>query len=219
MFDQIAPRYDLLNHVLSGGTDIAWRRLAVKEALRPSMRRVLDLACGTGDMAMEIRQHAHAGCEVIGADFSAPMLRKAQVKAPDGSIAWIEADGLRLPFASESFDLVTIAFGIRNMESLEGGLREMRRVLRPGGTIAILEFSKPENAIVRGLYMPYFLHVLPRIGALLSQKSAYLYLPFSVVHFPGRKELARTMQRCGIGQVRHCALSLGIAALHLGVRE
>jgi len=219
MFSQIAPRYDLLNHLLSANTDIAWRRLLVREAVEPRQRRILDLACGTGDLALEMHRAARPDCEIVGADFAGPMLRRAREKSRSTPLSWIEADGLRLPFASESFDLVTIAFGIRNMESLEGGLAEMHRVLRPGGRVAILEFSQPENALVHALYMPYFLHVLPRIGALLSQRSAYLYLPHSVLHFPGRRELARLMKRSGFGRVRHCALSFGIAALHIGEKS
>lgn len=221
MFDTIAPRYDLLNRVLSGGTDVAWRRLTVGEVLRGDEENILDIACGTGDLALALHRQAPPRCRVTGTDFSAPMLRLAQQKLPPGPgapIDWIHGDGLRLPFADASFDLVTIAFGIRNMESLEGGLAEMRRVLRPGGRLAVLEFSQPENAIIRGLYMPYFLHVLPRIGALLSRRSAYLYLPQSVLHFPGRRELARIMRRCGFTRVRHCPISLGIAALHIAER-
>lgn len=216
MFDAIAPRYDLLNRLLSGGTDVAWRRLTVREVLRGDEGRILDIACGTGDLAFALRREAPPQCRIVGADFSAPMLRLARRKDLREAISWIHGDGLRLPFADASFDLVTIAFGIRNMESLEGGLREMHRVLRPGGRLAILEFSRPENALVRSLYMPYFLHVLPRVGALLSRRSAYRYLPHSVLHFPGRRELAGIMHRCGFARVRHCSISLGIAALHIG---
>ncbi len=219
MFGEISDRYDLLNRLLSAGTDVAWRNLAVREALRPSDRRVVDLACGTGDLALALRRKAHPACTVVGMDFTAPMLRIAQRKGarnPAGSVHWVEGDGLRLPLPSGSVDLVTIAFGIRNMESLEGALREIHRVLRPGGRLAVLEFSRPGNKLVETLYYPYFLHVLPRLGALISNRSAYLYLPQSVLHFPGRRELARIMKREGFGRVRHCALSFGIAALHIG---
>lgn len=215
MFGEIADRYDLLNRILSGYTDVSWRKLVVEQVVTPQTRRVLDLACGTGDLALEIRRAAAPDCEVIGADFSGPMLRHAHRKDRDGSINWVEADGLRLPFQDAQFDLLTIAFGIRNMESMQQGLSEMLRVLRPGGTLAILEFSQPENRIIRSLVQPYFLHVLPRIGALLSQRSAYLYLPFSILHFPGRRELARIIRRAGFGRVRHCALTFGIAAVHI----
>lgn len=218
MFDSIAHRYDLLNHLLSGGTDIAWRRYAVSKILQGGERRVLDLACGTGDLALEIQRRVNPGAEVIGVDFSGGMLRLAHQKNST-DVQWIQGDGLRLPFPDGTFDLVTIAFGIRNMESLEGGLREIHRVLRPGGRLGILEFSKPENPLVRTVYMPYFLHVLPRIGALLSRRSAYLYLPHSVLHFPNRYELASKMRDAGFGRVRHRPLTLGIAALHIGDRK
>lgn len=216
MFSQIAPRYDLLNHLLSANTDVRWRRIVVDEAVNHSQRRILDLACGTGDLAIEMSRHAHPGCQIIGADFARPMLQRARQK--DASVPWIEADGLRLPFHDAQFDLVTIAFGIRNMESLEDALAEIHRVLKPGGTAAILEFSQPENPFIRAIYYPYFLYALPWIGALLSQKSAYLYLPSSVLHFPNRRELAHLMKKNGFSRVRHCSLSMGIAAIHLGTR-
>ena len=222
MFGSIAERYDLLNHLLSANTDIAWRRLVVEQVLTGRETAILDVACGTGDLALELHKSAPRDCTVVGLDFTGPMLRIARKKSlGSGSedITWIEGDGLHLPFGDGEFDLLTIAFGIRNMESLEGALREMLRVLRPGGKLAILEFSQPDNVLIRSLYMPYFLHVLPRIGALLSRKSAYLYLPFSALHFPRRKELARLMLRCGYGRVRHCALSFGIAALHIGEKS
>ena len=218
MFSQIARRYDLLNHLLSGGVDIAWRRQLVRDALEPRHRRVLDVACGTADLALALRRAAHPAARVAGADFARPMLRLAQKKSPR-EVKWIQADGLNLPFADNSFDLVTIAFGIRNMESLAGALAEFHRVLRPGGRVAILEFSQPENFLVRSVYHPYFLHVLPRIGAALSQRRAYLYLPHSVLHFPGRRELARRMKRTGFTRVRHASLSFGIAAIHLGEKK
>lgn len=218
MFSDIAARYDLLNHLLSGNTDVAWRRLLVREAVSGGEQAVLDVACGTGDLALEIRRAIPDSAAVLGVDFAGPMLHNAlrKSRARNATITWIEGDGLRLPFADNQFDLLTIAFGIRNMESLPGALREFRRVLRPGGRLAILEFSRPENPLVRAVYYPYFLHVLPRIGALLSRKSAYLYLPFSVLHFPKRGELARMMLRAGYSHVRHCALTFGIAALHIG---
>ncbi len=219
MFGEISGRYDLLNRLLSGGTDVAWRNLVVREALRPADRRIVDLACGTGDLALALRRKASSACTVVGVDFSRPMLRIARRKGARRAhrpVHWVEGDGLRLPLASNSADLMTIAFGIRNMESLDGALREMHRVLRPGGRLAILEFSRPGNTLVKALYYPYFLHVLPRLGALISNRSAYLYLPHSVLHFPGRQELARIMKRSGFGRVRHCALSFGIAALHIG---
>lgn len=221
MFSEIAPRYDLLNHLLSAGTDIAWRDMVARETAKPEHRMVLDVACGTGDLALTLRRELPPEATVVGADFTGPMLRIAKEKAFDvdaEGVHWVEADGLRLPFPDNTFDLVTIAFGIRNMESLDGALREFLRVLKPGASLAILEFSQPTNLVVRTLYQPYFLHVLPRVGALLSQKSAYMYLPHSVLHFPGQKDLARLMQRAGYCRVRHASLSLGIAALHHGTK-
>lgn len=219
MFADIAGRYDFLNRLLSARTDVAWRNLVVREALRPGDRLIVDLACGTGDLAFALRAKANSSCRVLGIDFTGPMLRVAQGKerrAAPGPVTWIEGDGLNLPLESETVDLLTIAFGIRNMESLERAFAEIHRVLRPGGRLAVLEFSQPENRLVQALYYPYFLHVLPRLGALISNQSAYLYLPHSVLHFPGRKDLARIMKRGGFRRVRHCALSFGIAALHVG---
>lgn len=216
MFAEIAPRYDLLNHLLSGNTDIAWRKMVVESCVTSDQRAILDLACGTGDLALEIRRKAHPHCTVAGVDFTGPMLRLAADKPGAHGVTWVEGDGLRIPFQDNSFDLVTVAFGIRNMESLDGALREILRVLRPGGELAILEFSHPTNPLFRRLYHFYFLNILPQVGAALSRKSAYLYLPHSVLHFPDRKQLAQTMIANGYRGVRHCALTLGIAALHVG---
>jgi demethylmenaquinone methyltransferase / 2-methoxy-6-polyprenyl-1,4-benzoquinol methylase len=219
MFNQIAGRYDLLNRVLSGGIDRAWRRRATRDSIITDQRNILDLACGTGDLALELRKAAHADATVIGADFSDPMLRKAQEKSTQVRISWVEADGLKLPFPDNHFDLVTIAFGIRNMESLDKALKEINRVLKPNGLLTILEFTQPKNWLIRAAYYPYFLYVLPLLGVLLSQKSAYLYLPHSVLHFPNRKQLANKMKRHGYHQVRHCALTFGIAAIHQGRKK
>lgn len=219
MFAEIAPRYDLLNHLLSANVDILWRRMAADLVLaHPKVKRVLDVACGTGDMALEIARRRPA-LQVVGADFTGPMVQRAAQKsgARGGSarrILWLEADGLQLPFPDGSFDAATIAFGIRNMESLDAGLREMGRVLRPGGLLVILECTPPESAFNRFVMQPYFLHVLPRIGALLSQRQAYLYLPHSVMHFPSRRALAKKLQHCGYRRVRHRLLHFGMAALH-----
>lgn len=223
MFADIAPRYDVLNRILSGGTDILWRRRAAREGLAAvegaPPRRILDLACGTGDLALELRRQS-PGAQVYGADFTRAMLSLAREKSPRAgrAVRWVEADGLHLPFADATFDLVTIAFGIRNMESLDRGLREMRRVLRPGGALCVLEFTPPENALVRSVVIPYFLHVLPRVGAALSRKSAYLYLPHSILHFPARRELAARMRANGLRRVRHATLQFGVAAIHVANR-
>jgi demethylmenaquinone methyltransferase/2-methoxy-6-polyprenyl-1,4-benzoquinol methylase len=216
MFGRIAKRYDLLNHVLSGWTDVDWRRFTAREALVHQPKRILDIACGTGDLALELKGQAGTGAQVVGADFTFPMLQIAGEKS--SSIPWVQADGLRLPFPDASFDLVTVAFGLRNMESWEGGIREMARVLAPGGRAVVLEFSQPENALIRAVFLPYFVHVLPRIAGLLSEGRAYSYLSHSVMHFPGRRKLATMMKENGFPRVRHCALSFGIAALHVGIK-
>ncbi|MEO8377916.1 MAG: bifunctional demethylmenaquinone methyltransferase/2-methoxy-6-polyprenyl-1,4-benzoquinol methylase UbiE [Candidatus Sumerlaeota bacterium] len=218
MFSEIAQRYDLLNHLLSANTDVAWRKRTVDECLTGNEMAILDLACGTGDLSLEIASRVDSGVQIVGADFTGPMLRIAHEKDKATDVSWVEADGMKLPFPSGQFDLLTIAFGLRNMESLEGALREMRRVIRPGGRVAILEFTQPDSTFMRLVYVPYFQHVLPRIAATLSRKSAYLYLQASVMNFPNRRDLARTMQRCGFVRVRHCALSFGIAAIHIAER-
>ncbi|MCB2156228.1 bifunctional demethylmenaquinone methyltransferase/2-methoxy-6-polyprenyl-1,4-benzoquinol methylase UbiE [bacterium] len=216
MFGRIAPTYDLLNHALSMNIDQAWRRYTTRKALRASDRRVLDLACGTGDLAITLRKHADPEAEVIGADFCMPMLKIADRKAP---LSFVQADGLCLPFADASFDLVTIAFGLRNMADPKAGIREMGRVIRPGGRLAILEFTTPQNAVFKGLYLAYFKHILPFAGNLVSGSRAYRYLTDSVLEWPGRPELARWIRAEGFSRVRHRQLTFGIAALHIAEKE
>jgi len=222
MFSAIASRYDLMNHLLSSGIDILWRRRVAREYVTQDQRHILDLACGTGDLALEMRKRAHPDCHIYGADFTGAMLRLAAEKTPAsarGSMTWIEGDGLRLPFPDARFDLLTIGFGIRNMASLDTALGEMYRVLRPGGRLVILEFTTPPNPLVRAVYMPYFLHVLPRIAALLSQRSAYLYLGKSVMNFPKAQQLGEKMVAQGFKEVTWRFLTFGIAAIHMGVRK
>jgi demethylmenaquinone methyltransferase/2-methoxy-6-polyprenyl-1,4-benzoquinol methylase len=223
MFSGIAHRYDLLNHVLSGWTDVAWRRWTAELATEHEPRMILDVACGTGDLAFELARHAPEDATIVGTDFTGAMLRLAAEKTPAvgkrSSYSWIEGDGLHLPFADATFDVVTVAFGLRNMESWEGGIREMNRILKPGGRLVVLEFSQPENALIKALFLPYFVHVLPRIAGLLSEGSAYHYLSASVMNFPGRRKLARMMRENGCARVRHCALTFGIAAIHVGEKE
>src|ERR1700746_1196608 len=192
MFTQIAPRYDLLNHILSLQMDRMWRARTAR-ILQPILERgdatILDLCCGTGDLAFALSQRGKA--RVWGADFAHTMLVRARVKAAEATaengaraIPFVESDALRLPFADGSFDLVTAAFGFRNLANYEAGLREIRRVLKTGGTIAILEFTEPKTGGVGDLYRGYFREVLPRIGAMISgDKSAYSYLPQSVARF------------------------------------
>jgi demethylmenaquinone methyltransferase/2-methoxy-6-polyprenyl-1,4-benzoquinol methylase len=225
MFARIANRYDLLNHLLSGNTDKRWRRLVarrLKEALAVEGALALDVACGTGDLSLELARVAAAGTRVIGTDFCRPMLEIAARKATSAGVSeipFVEGDALSLPFADESFDAASIAFGLRNLSSVEGGLSELRRVLKPGGRAAILEFSSPVVPGFRALFGFYFTRVLPQIGGLLSgSRAAYEYLPDSVSRFPDQKRLAALMTETGFEEVEYQNLTGGIAALHLGTR-
>jgi demethylmenaquinone methyltransferase/2-methoxy-6-polyprenyl-1,4-benzoquinol methylase len=233
MFTQIAPRYDLLNHLLSLELDRLWRRRAARR-LRPTLQHhnalVLDLCCGTGDLALALARVGPA--RIIGADFSHSMLVRAHAKsakrgrAPSHSglassppMPLFEANALRLPFANSSFDLVTSAFGFRNLANYEAGLREIQRVLKPGGTIAILEFTEPPEGLWGDFYRWYFCSVLPRIGGLISgERSAYSYLPKSVARFFRPLELAALMTTVGYQSVDYRVWTLGTVALHTGVR-
>jgi demethylmenaquinone methyltransferase/2-methoxy-6-polyprenyl-1,4-benzoquinol methylase len=219
MFTAIAPRYDLLNHVLSLNTDRRWRRRAV-QALRWNERpsgTYLDLCAGTLDLAIELlRQPGFAG-KVAGADFVVPMLHLGRAK--DRQVMALGADALALPFPERSFDGCVIGFGVRNLADLDRGLGEIARVLKRGGRVVILEFSTPRAWPVRPLYRWYFRRILPLVGRLVSKHTtAYNYLPDSVERFPSPPELATRMQSAGFADVRYQSLSLGIAALHVGVR-
>ena len=226
MFTRIAPRYDLLNHLLSGQMDKRWRARTAKE-LRPILERadaqVLDLCCGTGDLAFSLARSAKA--KVIGADFSHTMLVRARAKAlteANGSapVPFFEADALRLPFADASFDLVTTAFGFRNLANYEAGLREILRVLKPGGTLAILEFTEPAPGFIGGVYRFYCQKVLPKIGGLISgDPAAYAYLPKSVARFFRPDELAGLIDQVGYAHVRYILMMLDSVALHIAVKS
>jgi demethylmenaquinone methyltransferase/2-methoxy-6-polyprenyl-1,4-benzoquinol methylase len=219
MFAGIAKRYDLLNHLLSGNIDKRWRRIVtarVREKLSSSRAHVLDVACGTGDLAFMLFENT--GARVVGTDFCRPMLEIAATKTAH-QIPLIEGDALALPFREGSFEGVTIAFGLRNLASIEGGLAELRRVLKPGGWVAVLEFSRPANAILRPVFGLYFTKVLPLMGGLISgSPSAYTYLPASVQKFPDQQQLSLLMGRAGFEQVQYENLTGGIAALHMGRR-
>jgi demethylmenaquinone methyltransferase/2-methoxy-6-polyprenyl-1,4-benzoquinol methylase len=224
MFTRIAPRYDLLNHLLSAQMDRLWRARTARE-LKPILERpdavVLDLCCGTGDLAFSLQRRAKA--RVLGADFSHSMLLRAREKAlvADGlaPLPFLEADALRLPFADGAFDLVTSAFGFRNLASYEDGLREIFRVLKPGGTIGILEFTEPAPGILGDAYRFYCRTVLPRIGGWISgDADAYAYLPKSVARFFRPEEFVALLRRVGYVQVRYQLMTLGFVALHLGLR-
>ena len=221
MFTAIAPRYDLLNHLLSANVDkLWWRRTARTFAAilaRPDAE-VLDLCCGTGDMAFALRRKG-SECRIAGADFSHAMLVRAAAKSDERQkMRWIETDALRLPFPDESFDLVTSAFGFRNLADYDAGLGEIRRVLKPGGECGILEFNEPRGAIGT-LYRVYFESVLPRIGRLLSgSRGAYSYLPASVQRFPQPDELLQRMQAAGFSKPSWIPYTFGIAGLYRGMR-
>lgn len=223
MFSGIAGRYDLLNHVLSMNIDKRWRRL-VRQKLQPILddpnALILDVACGTGDLSIELQTHADAS--VIGTDFCRPMLAVAAEKNTKGSLAipYVEGDAMRLGFASDSFDAVTIAFGLRNLSNFSDGLAELRRVLKTGGRIVILEFSSPVIPGFRQLFNLYFTRVLPRIGGAVSgSRGAYEYLPDSVSKFPDQKRLVSMMMETGFDGVEYTNLTGGIAAIHTGVKR
>jgi demethylmenaquinone methyltransferase/2-methoxy-6-polyprenyl-1,4-benzoquinol methylase len=218
MFTAIAPRYDLLNHILSANVDrLWWRRTArtFSGILSRPGAQVLDLCCGTGDMAFALGRQGPQS-RITGADFSHAMLVLASAKSANRPVRWIEADALRLPFPDQSFDLITSAFGFRNLADYDTGLREIRRVLRPGGEVGILEFNEPRGLLGR-LYKVYFKSILPRIGKLISgNRSAYSYLPASVARFPTPPELLERMQAAGFREVSWTPYTFGIAGLFRG---
>lgn len=219
MFTSIAPRYDLLNHLLSANVDkLWWRRTGgtFRHILSREGTRVLDLCCGTGDMAFALRKQSKAA-QITGADFSHAMLVRARAKTTNNNpVTWIESDALRLPFPENSFDLVTSAFGLRNLADYDAGLREIFRVLRPGGECGILDFSEP-GGIVGKVYNVYFKSVLPFVGKLISgDNGAYAYLPASVKRFPSPPELIERMGYAGFRETSWTPYSFGIAGLFRG---
>ena len=210
MFDRIAPVYDSMNLVMTAGLDRRWRRATVRETVRAG-DRVLDACCGTGDLAVAARA-AGAG-RVVGVDFSERMLERARRKAPE--LEWVSADVLALPFEDASFDAAVVGFGVRNVEDLEAAVRELRRVLRPGGRLGILEITTPRG-LLRPFYRLWFDRVVPLLGRLLPGGDAYTYLPASVRRFPGPEELAQLLGACGFQAVRFRLFAGGIVALHVG---
>ncbi len=223
MFAEIAPRYDLVNRLLSGGIDIWWRHVTVSRAPPPESGSMLDLCTGTGDLALAYAAKAKDGIRIVAADFCRAMLahgiEKGKKSAPD--IEWVEADATALPFATGAFDLVTVAFGLRNIADTSQGLAEMARVLRPGGRLAILEFSLPKNALVRTAYLCYFRHVLPFIGNCVARNrsDAYTYLNRSVEEFPSGDRLATLVRSAGFSTVDIIPLTFGIATLSIATRS
>jgi demethylmenaquinone methyltransferase / 2-methoxy-6-polyprenyl-1,4-benzoquinol methylase len=209
MFDRIAPVYDVMNRVMTAGLDRRWRRITL-DATVATGDRVLDACCGTGDLAIGARRR---GARVTGLDFSSAMLERARGK--DAGIEWVQGDALALPFEDGSFDAATVGFGVRNVDDLEAGLRELRRVLRDGGRLGILEITTPRGALAP-FYRVWFDRVVPLLGKVLPGGAAYSYLPASVRRFPGPDELQALLERCGFDGVQYRLFAGGIVALHTG---
>ncbi len=227
MFGQIAPWYDFLNHLLSLNIDKRWRdRTARLVPPGPaSAGPMLDLCTGTGDLALTYDRAANGALSIVGADFAHEMLVRAALKSDKAGAAarvqFVECDAQALPFADNTFQLVTISFGLRNVTDMDKGLREMVRVTKPGGRVAVLEFSKPRNRVLGRLYLWYFRYLLPLVGQLLSRskESAYRYLPASVLQFPDYEALADRMRAAGLTDVTFEPFTFGIATLYVGVKE
>lgn len=221
MFAEIAPRYDFLNHALSLNIDKRWRKFVIdklENVLSRPDALALDLCCGTGDLSLELG----ARVPTLGIDFCHPMLKVGNTKVHRSAkpLLLVEGDALRVPTCDEKFDAVTMAFGLRNLESVEGGLQEIHRVLKPEGRAAILEFSHPRNRAFRQLFQFYFTQILPKIGNAVSGSSfAYQYLPESVKSFPDQEKLAKMMQSVGFSNVTYYNLFGGVVALHLGDKK
>lgn len=223
MFTTIAPRYDLLNHVLSFNVDrLWWRRTArvFSNILNRDDARILDLCCGTGDMTFALLRLARSTCEsIVGADFSHTMLQRAVAKDRNQSVRWLEADALQLPFPDDHFHLVTSAFGFRNLADYDAGLKEICRVLQPGGEVGILDFGEPKG-LMGEVYRFYFKRVLPRVGTFLSGvKGPYAYLPASVERFPEPTEMVARMRQAGFQEATWMPYTFGIAGLFRGKKR
>lgn len=224
MFSQIAPRYDFMNHFLSLGIDIRWRKRVLKELRLDGDLPILDCCTGTGDLALMLSKRVAGRVEVVGSDFCAPMLAIAQEKhqrqIPDAPVKFLEADSQDLPFPDQSFQAVTVAFGLRNVQDTRLGLREMLRVCAAGGQVCVLEFSKPTMPVFKQMYEAYFRTILPRIGQTFAKnnRDAYEYLPNSVAEFPSGQALVDLMEQAGLSNVKTTSLTCGIATIYLGDR-
>lgn len=220
MFDNIAPAYDRLNHILSLNIDKGWRHKAVRELVAGDKPlNVLDVACGTGDFTIEIAQKAPSGSKVVGVDLSEEMMRvgrdKVAAAGVDAVLEWGDCEAL--VYGDEQFDRISVGFGVRNFEHLDMGLKEMCRVLKKDGKLVILELSVPSNALLRWCYKLYFLHILPAIGGMLSgNRSAYKYLPASVLNFPAPAKFVAMMQEAGFAVVEHRAFTFGVCRMYVG---
>jgi demethylmenaquinone methyltransferase / 2-methoxy-6-polyprenyl-1,4-benzoquinol methylase len=221
MFDRIAGRYDLMNSAMTAGLHHQWRRRAADRAELDPGDAALDVCCGTGDLAIELRRRVGPSGRVVGADFSEPMLDLARAKAAAAGMAEIEwewADALDLPHPDESFDAVAVGFGVRNLADLRRGLAEMTRMLRPGGRLVILEITQPQRPPLSWFYSLWFDRVVPRLGGVAGDRDAYTYLPESVRTFPPPQALAALMDEAGLERVRYTVLAGGIIAIHSAVR-
>ncbi|MBC8101904.1 MAG: bifunctional demethylmenaquinone methyltransferase/2-methoxy-6-polyprenyl-1,4-benzoquinol methylase UbiE [Cytophagales bacterium] len=224
MFDAIAPRYDLLNSVLSARMHHQWRRVAASEACLAPGGTALDVCTGTGDLAFELARRVGKAGAVIGSDFSAPMLslgekKRSKSRSETSSVRFALADTQSLPFPSSTFDAVTVGFGIRNVADIPLGLREMARVTRPGGRVVLLEFNQPQNPLFAALYRSYSFHLLPFFGGLVSgRRAAYEYLPSSVAAFYSREALSALLQDAGLRDIRITELAFGAVVVHSGVK-
>jgi demethylmenaquinone methyltransferase / 2-methoxy-6-polyprenyl-1,4-benzoquinol methylase len=217
MFDRISGFYDVMNSVMTAGLHHRWRARAADLAALGPGDSALDVACGTGDLAIELARRVGTGGEVIGSDFSDEMLERARAKAP--GLAWEWGNALELPYASGRFDAATVGFGARNFSDLERGLAEMTRVVRPGGRVVVLEITTPRKPPLSTFYRVWFDHVVPLIGRLTGEHEAYTYLPSSVRRFPGPEGLAAAMQRAGLSDIRWVLTAGGIIALHVGAKR
>jgi demethylmenaquinone methyltransferase/2-methoxy-6-polyprenyl-1,4-benzoquinol methylase len=220
MFDRIAGPYDLMNRLMTAGLDRRWRALAARESGVGRGADVLDACCGTGDLALELARLVGRNGHVTGLDFSAEMLRRAEGKSGGEDAAevdWVRGDATAMPFDAGSFAAATIAFGLRNLPDPEAGLRELARVVRPGGRVVCLEITQPEHGALKGFYSLWFDRGIPALGKVFDRRGAYSYLPASVRRFPGPELLGEAFHRAGMTGVRYRLLAGGIVALHVGV--
>jgi demethylmenaquinone methyltransferase/2-methoxy-6-polyprenyl-1,4-benzoquinol methylase len=217
MFDRISGFYDVMNSVMTAGLHHRWRARAADLAALGPGDSALDVACGTGDLAIELARRVGTGGEVIGSDFSEEMLGRARAKAP--GLTWEWGNALELPYASGRFDAATVGFGARNFSDLERGLAEMARVVKPGGRVVVLEITMPRKPPLSTFYRVWFDHVVPLIGRLTGEQEAYTYLPSSVRRFPGPEGLAAAMHGAGMSDIRWVLTAGGIIALHVGIKH